>query len=179
MNPFLGTLRWSTHDQCMKSHWRNKKLIENSVRANTLSVFHYTNCDLKFQKLQVPKGKVTSTCHADPTQATARLVIVLVNRMGGTGDHDLVKWKGTLRSDRPKCPHRSKLTPSKAACKYSGRTEPKWTFPYDVQPNFLEFWGWMKSALWRNRSQRFQGFIQWVFIPVRAMNLKPCKYICI
>ena len=42
--------------------------------------------------------------HTDPTQATARLVIVLASRIqkSGTGDNNFVKWKGTFRSDRPK-----------------------------------------------------------------------------
>ena len=101
---------YSLHEEPLKKQevdWKQR------VRANTLSVFHYPNSGLKFQKLHVPQGKVTFTSHTDPTQvATARLVIVILNRMDGTGDHDLLKWKGTLRSDRPKWPQRSKLTTS-------------------------------------------------------------------
>ena len=41
---------------------------------------------------------------ADPTHATARLVIVLVSRIqkSGTGDNNFFKWKGKFRSDRAK-----------------------------------------------------------------------------
>ena len=60
------------------------------------------NSGLKFRKFHVPNGTVHSGC-TDPTQATARLVIVLVTRIqkSGTGNN-FVKWKGTFRSDRPK-----------------------------------------------------------------------------
>ena len=77
---------YSLHEEPLKKQEVDWK---QGVRANTLSVFHYTNSGLKFQKLHVPKGKVTFTSHTDPTQvATARLVIVLLNRMDGTGDQD-------------------------------------------------------------------------------------------
>ena len=44
----------------------------------------------------MPNGTVHSGC-TDPTQATERLVIVLVRRIqnSGTGDNNFVKWKGT------------------------------------------------------------------------------------
>ena len=59
------------------------------------------NSALKFRKFHVPNGTVHSDC-TDPTQATARLVIVLVSRMQkrGAGDNNFVKLKGTFRSDR-------------------------------------------------------------------------------
>jgi len=61
------------------------------------------NSGLKFRKFYVPNGAVHSGC-TDLTQATARLVIVLVSRIqqGGIGDNNFVKWKGTFQSDRPK-----------------------------------------------------------------------------
>ena len=57
----------------------------------------------------MPNGTVHSDC-TDPTHATARLVIVLISKMqkSSSGDNDYVKWKGTFRSDRPKCADRSK-----------------------------------------------------------------------
>ena len=75
----------------------------------------------------MPNGTVHSGC-TDPTQATARLVIVLASRIqkSGTGDNNFVKWKGTFRSDRPKWPDRSLWTTFKAGPEYSGRTKPKW-----------------------------------------------------
>ena len=61
------------------------------------------NSGLKFRRFYVFNGTVHSGC-TDPTQATARLVIVLASRIqkSGTGDNNFVKWKGTFRSDRPK-----------------------------------------------------------------------------
>ena len=58
---------------------------------------------LKFQKFHVLNGTVHSGC-SDATQATARLVIVLVSRIqkSGTGDNNFVEWKETFRSDRSK-----------------------------------------------------------------------------
>jgi len=55
---------------------------------------------LKFRKFHVLIGTVHSGCK-DPTQATARLVIVLVSRKqkSGTGHINFVKWKGIFRSD--------------------------------------------------------------------------------
>ena len=54
------------------------------------------NSDLKFRKFHVPNWTVHSGC-TDPTQATARLVIVLVRRIqkSGIGDNNFVKCKGT------------------------------------------------------------------------------------
>ena len=51
-----------------------------------------------------PNGTVHRTVHSsytDRTQATARLVIVLVRRMqkSGTGDYNFVKWKGAFWSN--------------------------------------------------------------------------------
>ena len=59
------------------------------------------NSALKFRKFHVPNGTVHSDC-TDPTQATARLVIVLVSRMQKMGAEvtNFVKLKGTFRSDR-------------------------------------------------------------------------------
>ena len=74
-------------------------------------------------------GTVHSGC-TDPTQATARLVIVLASRIqkSGTGDNNFVKWKGTFRSDRP-----TEMTrPVKAGPEYAGRTKPKWSVSFDV-----------------------------------------------
>ena len=79
-------------------------------------------------------GTVHSGC-ANPTQATARLVIVLVNMIqkSGPGDNNFVKWKGTFPTDR-------KWTTFKRGLEYSGRTKPKWPFPFDV-PKIPEILG--------------------------------------
>ena len=55
---------------------------------------------LKFRKFDVLIGTVHSGCK-DLTQATARLVIVLVRRKqkSDTGHINFVKWKATFRFD--------------------------------------------------------------------------------
>ena len=99
------------------------------------------NSCFKFRKFRLPNRTVHSGC-TDPTQATTRLVIILVSRIqkSGTGDNNFVKWKGTFRSDWPKWPDWSKRTTLKAGPKYSGWTELKWSVPLMYQPKFLEFW---------------------------------------
>ena len=54
----------------------------------------------RFEISEIPRAHSSCT---DPTQATARLVIVFVSRIqnSGTGDNNFVKWKRTFRSDRP------------------------------------------------------------------------------
>ena len=78
-------------------------------------------------------GAVHSGC-TDATQATARLVIVLLSRIqkSDTGDNNFVKWKGTFGSDRRKRRDRLKWTTFKAGPEYSGWTKPKWSVPFDV-----------------------------------------------
>ena len=106
-------------------------------------------CGLKFRKFHVPNGTVLSG-YADPTQATSRLVIVLVSRIqkSGIGDNNFVKWKGKFRSNRPKWPDRSKRTTFKAGSEYSGRTKPKLSLPFDVPYEISGILGWMESALY-------------------------------
>ena len=105
------------------------------------------NSGLKFRKFHVPNGTVHSGC-TDPTQATARLVIVLGSRIqkSGTGNNNFVKWKGTFRSDRPKWPDQSLWTTFKAGPEYSGQTKPKLSVPFDVLTKVSGILGWMKSA---------------------------------
>ena len=83
--------------------------------------------------------------HRPGTQATARLVIVLVNRIqkSGAGVNNFVKWKGTFRSDRPEMTRDGQrgLPGLKAGPEYSGRTQPKWSVPFDWhQLKFPELW---------------------------------------
>ena len=81
----------------------------------------------------MPSGAVHSG-YTDPTQATARLVILLASRIqkSDTGDNNFVKWKGTFVSNRRKRRDRLKWTTFKAGPEYSGRTKPKWSVPFDV-----------------------------------------------
>ena len=101
----------------------------------------------KFRKFRLPNRTVHSSC-TDPTQATTRLVIILVSRIqkSGTGDNNFVKWKGTFQSDWLKWPDWSKRTTLKAGPKYSGWTKPKWTVPFDVPTKISGILGWMESA---------------------------------
>ena len=105
------------------------------------------NSGLKFRKFYLPNGTVHSGC-TDLTQATARLVIVLVSRIqkGGTGDNNFVKWKGTFQTDRPKWPDWSKWISFKAGLEYSGWTKPKWSVSFDVPTEISGIWGWMQST---------------------------------
>ena len=69
----------------------------------------------------------------DPTQATTRLVTVLVSRIqkSCTGDNSLVKWKGTFRSDRSKWTMHLQIP---VGANQSG------PFHWMYQPKFPEFW---------------------------------------
>ena len=82
----------------------------------------------------MPNGTVHSSGCTNPTQATPRLVIVLVSNIqkSGTGDNNLQNGKGnfgpTNRNDwigQVDYPQRW----SQVKC--SGRTEPKWSVPFD------------------------------------------------
>ena len=66
-----------------------------------------------------------TTVYIPVTQTTARLVIVPVSRMqkSGTGDNNLVKRKGTVRSDQLKWQDRSKWTTFKGGPKESVRPD--------------------------------------------------------
>ena len=99
----------------------------------------------RFEISEIPCAHSSCT---DPTQATARLVIVFVSRIqnSGTGDNNFVKWKRTFRSDRPKWPDRSKWTTFKTGPEYSGRTKPKWSVPFDVPTEISGILGWIESA---------------------------------
>ena len=105
------------------------------------------NSGLKFRKFHMPNGTVHSGC-TDSTQATARLVIILLSRFqkSGTGDNNFVKWKGTFRSNRTKWSVTgqsgppSKLVPSIPVG--PNRNSP---FPLMYQPKFPEFWAKWKA----------------------------------
>ena len=125
------------------------------------------NLGLKFRKFHVPDGTVHSGC-TDPTQATACLVIVLASRIQkrGTGDNNLVKWKGTFRSNRPKWPDWSERTTFKADSEYSGRTKPKWSAPFDVATEITGILGWMEST--QNVGYGNRSLWRWHKAPLRC-----------
>ena len=50
----------------------------------------------------------------------------------GAEENNFAKWKGTFRSDRPEWSDRWKWTTFKIGPEYSGRTNPKWSVPFDV-----------------------------------------------
>ena len=58
----------------------NKCLTIQTSPEITDAFYSKRNSGLKFRKFHLPNGKVHSGC-TDPTQATARLVIVLVSRI--------------------------------------------------------------------------------------------------
>ena len=94
---FIGN-RWVFRATSFRQLTKN---IHKTMKTWALSIKQKFR--LKFRKFHVPNKTVHSS-YTDPTQATARLVIVLVSRIqkSGTGDNNFVKWKGTFRSDRPK-----------------------------------------------------------------------------
>lgn len=96
-----------------------------------------------------PNGKVHSGCR-DPTQATARLDIVLASRKlkSGTADKNFVEWKGAFRSDRPKWAERSKWSTFKGDTK-SVPVELNRNGPFHLISNWnlLEFWAEWKAPL--------------------------------
>ena len=88
----------------------------------------------EISEILCPQRTVHSGC-IDLTQATARLVIVLVSTIQetGTGDNNFVKWKGTFRSDRPTEMTRPvKEDHLQSWSKYSSRIEPKRSVSFDV-----------------------------------------------
>ena len=105
----------------------------------------------RFEFSEIPRaqwnnGTVHSGC-TDPTQASARLVIVLVSRIqkSGTGDSNFVKRKRTFRSDRPKWPDWSKRTTFKPGPEYSDRTKPKCSVLFDIPTETSGVWGWIEG----------------------------------
>ena len=72
-------------------------------KTDCFAVQFNKNSGSNFRTFHVPNETLHSGC-TDPTQATARLVVVLVSRIQKSGavDSNFVKWKGAFRSDRPK-----------------------------------------------------------------------------
>ena len=97
----------------------------------------------EISEIYKPNGSVHSGC-TDPTQATVRLVIVLVTRIQGssTGNNNFVKWRGTSLSYRPKWPDRWKRTTFKTGPECSGQTKSKRSVPFDVPSEHfgIVFW---------------------------------------
>ena len=90
---FLVEFKWSPgynpRQACCK--------VRTTFNSNQGRVPFNKNSGLKFRKCHVPNGTVHSAC-THPTQASARLVIVLVSRIqkSGSGDNNFVKWKGSF-----------------------------------------------------------------------------------
>ena len=105
----MGSFPDMYNDPFKKYHITLEKVHSECIYHESCIWGHYgyfpfnKNSGLKFRKFNLPNGAVHSGC-TDPTQATARLVIVLVSRIqkSGTVKNNLVKWKGTFRSDRPR-----------------------------------------------------------------------------
>ena len=91
-----------------KHHTRNQARVFSMRWIRNTEIYGLSSCTSQvitgaFHSTKIPVT-VRYDC-TDPTQATARLVIVLVSRMQkrGTGNNNFVKRKGTFRFDRPKC----------------------------------------------------------------------------
>ena len=118
----------------------------------------------KISEICEPFGSVHSGC-IDPTQATARLVIVLVTRIQGssTGNNNFVKWKGTFRSYRPKWPDRWKRTAFKAGPECFGQTKSKLSVPFDVPTESFWILGWMERNSFILGFQKKKTEVVWMW----------------
>ena len=92
------------------------------------------NSSVKLRKFHVPNGTVHYDC-TDPTQATARLVIVLVSRIqkSGTGNNNFVNSVRPTEMSGPLVP---------------GQSKPKWSVPFVIPTEISGIWGWMAEALY-------------------------------
>ena len=82
----------------------NKEVLTQDViyfLSVSMGASHSTKITDENSETPRTNGTVHCGC-TDPTQATARLVIVHVSRIqkSGTGDNNFVNWKKTFRSDR-------------------------------------------------------------------------------
>ena len=75
----------------------------------------------------MPNGTVHYDC-TDPTQATARLVIVLVSRIqkSGTGNNNFVNSVRPTQMSGPLVP---------------GQSKPKWSVPFVIPTEISGIWG--------------------------------------
>ena len=82
----------------------NKEVLIQDVISFYLSLWALPiQQKLRYEISETPRTNGTVHCGCtDPTQATARLVIVRVSRIqkSGTEDNNFVNWKKTFRSDR-------------------------------------------------------------------------------
>ena len=95
----------------------------------------------------MPNGTVHSGC-TDPSQATARLVIVLVSRIqkSGTGDNNFVKLKRDISVDRnDQTDHRG--PPSKLVPDIPVGPNRNGPFHLVYQPKLPEFWVKWKAPI--------------------------------
>ena len=88
-------MRWIRNTEIYGLSSCTSKVSGNLFEKNGRFPFN-KNSSVKLRKFHVPNGTVHYDC-TDPTQATARLVIVLVSRIqkSGTEDNNFVKCKGT------------------------------------------------------------------------------------
>ena len=148
--------------RCLRCLWSQETVGQvKLITMTTLGAFHWTkHSSFKFWKFHLPNRTVHSGC-TDPTEATTRLVIILVSRIqkSSTGNNNFVKWKGAFRSDWPKWPDWSKQTTLKAGPKFSGWTKLKWSVPFDVPTKISGILGWMESApcVWHPPRQHLTG----------------------
>ena len=123
-----------------------------------MGAIHLAKIPAEISKFHVP-NKTLHSSYTDPTQATTRLVIVLVSRIqkSGTGENNFVKWKGTFRSNRPKEMTRPVKVDHLQRCSQifrSDRTEMVRSIWFLTENSGIL--SWMKSAQWYD----FKGEIQ-------------------
>ena len=170
---------WSTYT--CQSMWKRMWLAVCRERATKNYIQHgrfpfNENSGLKFRTFHMPNGTIHCSC-TDSTQATARLVIILLSRLqkSGTGDNNFVKWKGTFRSDRTKSSVTGQSGPSSKLVP-SIPVGPNRNGPFLVmhQPKFPKFsgiLGLMESIPWVPYSRTYD--LQNIFRPNLVPSVLP------
>ena len=91
-----------------------------------------------------------SSC-TNPTQATACLLTVLVNRIqkSGSGDNNFVKWKRDISVQMTKMtrPVKEDHLQSPSRIFWSDQCKQKWSIPFDVPTEMYGILGWMENTL--------------------------------
>ena len=126
---------------CSKCRWK-------SANGNLGRFPFNKNSGSKFRKFHLPNGTVHSGC-TDSTQATARLVIVLVSRIQkrGTGDNILSNGQGHFGPTNWNDQTSQSGPPSKLIPNIPVGPNRNGPFHLMYQPNFPEFWVEWKAPL--------------------------------
>ena len=106
--------------------------------------------------VEIPRAQWngTSGC-TDPTQATARLVIVLASRIQKRRywGQQFCQMERNISDRTTEITRPVKEDHLQSWSRISGRTKPKWSVPFDVATGITGSLGWMESAPWLSKSK--------------------------